>query len=115
MKPWRSSSQKQYTVYINHWIAFCHQKGKAVFCRDVNLVLDFLVSLEELDLGYSALNTAKSALFALLIVHKHDYWESTTHQKILERSLWKKSHTVPRYTLTLDTSGNYPPGKVALT
>ena len=104
MKSWRSGSQKQYAVYINRWITFCNQKGKSVFCRDVNLVLDFLVSLEELDLGYSAINTARSALSALLTVHKHDSLGNHPLIKRFLKGVYEKCPAVPRYTLTWDVN-----------
>ena len=72
MQSWRTSTQKQYQVYINQWVQFCLQDP---LCPTVTAVLDFLHSLFKQGLSYSTLNTARSAISNVEIqsnnVHGH--------------------------------------------
>ena len=62
MLPWRHSTHKQYKVYINKWVQFCKEKLLDPMHPTVNLLLEFLHKLYQQNLGYSALNTARSAV-----------------------------------------------------
>ena len=61
MQSWRTSTQKQYQVYMNQWVQFCLQRPQDPQ-PTVTAVLDFLHSLFKQVLSYSALNTAGSAI-----------------------------------------------------
>ena len=102
MKSWRSGSQKQYATYLNRWIAFCHDRATSVFCRDIHVVLDFLVTLADSGLGYSAINTARSALSVLLSVESRDSIGNHPLIKRFLKGIYEKSPSVPRYTMTWD-------------
>jgi len=60
------SSNKQYTTYLKKWLCFCKVKNILVSKPDLNDVLEFLSGLFEEGLGYSAINTARSALSLIL-------------------------------------------------
>lgn len=68
MRSWRQSTQKQYSTFIKRWISFCGERQTSTFHTSLNLILDFLTSLYESGVGYSALNTARSALSAVGII-----------------------------------------------
>ena len=61
---WRAGSAKQYGVYLKKWIHFCSQREDDPFSIDQMRLLRFLTELYEKGLGYSGLNTARSALSA---------------------------------------------------
>lgn len=58
---WRRSTQKQYATYISKWILFCDKRKINSVCPTLNQVLEFLNSLFESGLSYSAINSARSA------------------------------------------------------
>ncbi len=62
MLSWRNSTHKQYKVYINKWVQFCSEKSFDPLHPTVNTFLAFLHKLHQNNLGYSALNTARSAV-----------------------------------------------------
>jgi hypothetical protein len=53
--------QKQYAPYISKWILFCDKRKINSECPTLNQVLEFLNSLFESGLSYSAINSARSA------------------------------------------------------
>ena len=61
---WRESTQRQYQCYIEKWNSFCSERQIDPLCTTVNFVIDFLTDLFETGVGYSAINTARSALSA---------------------------------------------------
>ncbi len=62
MLSWRDSTHKHYKVYINKWVQFCSEKSFDPVHPTVNTLLAFLHKLHPNNLGYSALNTARSAV-----------------------------------------------------
>ena len=66
MASWRSGTQKQYKVYLEKWILFCCE-GEVNYCSPpISDALEFLMGLYAQGLGYSTLNTARSALSSIL-------------------------------------------------
>ena len=63
---WRSSTQKQYSSYITQWKDFCRVRNENCHKTSITLVLEFLYSLHAKGLGYSAINTARSAISSVL-------------------------------------------------
>ena len=63
---WRPGTVKQYHSYLRRWEKFCAQKAIVVEDASVENGIDFLASLYEDGLGYSAINTARSALSSVL-------------------------------------------------
>ena len=68
MASWRHGTQKQYSTYIKKWVHYCSERQIDKFQTNVNNVLEFLSELFEKNIGYSAINTARSALSAMGIV-----------------------------------------------
>jgi hypothetical protein len=68
---WRRSTQKQYATYISKWILLCDKRKINSVCPTLNQVLEFLNSLFESGLSYSAINSARSALSAYGINFNH--------------------------------------------
>lgn len=62
LSSWKDSTQKQYKTYITKWVHFCNTRNinpKTPVAREL---IEFLTELFLEGLGYSALNTAKSAV-----------------------------------------------------
>ena len=67
MASWREGTSKQYQTYLKRWRQYCDDKDIDLFQPEVNNGIEFLVSLYKAGLGYSAVNTARSALSSLLV------------------------------------------------
>ncbi|VDI66622.1 Hypothetical predicted protein [Mytilus galloprovincialis] len=66
MSSWKSSTKKQYQVYIRKWFKYCNKKQINCFQISVGTVLEFFTTLfKEGNLGYSSLNLARGALSSL--------------------------------------------------
>ena len=66
MASWRASTGKQYHIYLSRWEEFCKSRNINRFSASIENGIDFLASLYEKGLGYSAINTARSALSSVL-------------------------------------------------
>ena len=66
LQSWRQSSQKQYDGHIRKWLSFCSQRQVDPTCPSVEVAAEFLTTLYESDLSYSSINSARSALSAIL-------------------------------------------------
>ena len=62
---WRQGTKKQYKVFVKRWFQYCGERKISEIQISIATVLDFLTSLFENGLGYSSINTARSALSAL--------------------------------------------------
>ena len=62
---WRESTKRQYAVYFSCWNQYCASRNSDPFRKAVALVLHFLTKLFDEGLGYSAINTARSAVSAV--------------------------------------------------
>ena len=119
MSSWRPSTQKQYGPYIRQWMEFCSKRSENNSSPNLGTVIEFLTSLFDRNLGYSVVNTARSALSCIL------YTESGQtigrHPMIVRfmKGVFEKS--LPRNNVTWDTKIvlSYlrtlsPPAKLAL-
>ena len=66
MASWRPGTGKQYHSYLGRWEKFCAQKAIVVEDTSIENGIDFLASLYKDGFGYSAINTARSALSSVL-------------------------------------------------
>lgn len=65
MKSWRRSTRKQYNIYLKRFIEFCNTHGKEPGDKSAKTAIEFLTELYHKGCGYSAINTARSALSSL--------------------------------------------------
>ena len=68
LSSWRKSTQRQYTPYINKWLQYCNSRKMDQLSATIEDGVNFLAELYEKGIGYSALNTARSALSTTLMV-----------------------------------------------
>lgn len=68
LSSWRKTSSKQYKSYLLRWESFCTNKNIDKFTCEVEQGLEFLAHLFDEGLGYSAINTARSALSSVIIL-----------------------------------------------
>ena len=65
---WRSGTTKQYQTYLRKWQDYCEERSLDSFEPGVENAIEFLVSLYISGLGYSAINTARSALATIIVM-----------------------------------------------
>lgn len=104
MSSWRTGTKKQYSTSIKKWFTSCRERQIDTFQVPVNIILDFLTELYENGLGYSAINTSRSALSALGIVQ--DGFAIGAHPVVIRfmKGIHNLRPSVPRYVTTWDVS-----------
>jgi len=65
MSSWRKSTKREYQCYISRWLQYCDKQQVFQVSVSVNDVIEFLTEQYNKGFGYSALNTARGALFSL--------------------------------------------------
>ncbi|XP_046857491.1 uncharacterized protein LOC124450864 [Xenia sp. Carnegie-2017] len=76
---WRAGTRKQYEGHLERWRQYCYQRHINPFSPTVEEGINFLAELFKKGLGYSALNTARSALssivsYQIVLVLEHTHW-----------------------------------------
>ena len=104
LKSWRLGTQKQYNVYIKKWLIYCNTNKTNIFTPRTAAVLDFLAELSESGLKYSAINTARGALSAIITPDKGITIGSHPLVKRLLKGIFEMSPPTPRYTQTWDVN-----------
>ena len=66
MGAWRPGTKKVYSNYLRKWAVFCLQFKVPLLTPSLPQVCKFLTSLDKRNLGYGAINAARSALAAIL-------------------------------------------------
>ena len=97
----RTSTQKQYDSYLKAWFDFCAQHQRDPFELDVPFGISFLEQLRH-NVGYSALNTARSALSSILIPRDNVPFGQNRLVKLFMRGVYNIKPPQPRYVLTWD-------------
>lgn len=104
MSSWRPSTQKQYGLYIRQWLDFSRQRNNDHSTSPVGTVMEFLTFLFNRGLGYSSVNTARSALSCIL------YTDSGSpigqHPLIIRfmKGVFEKRPALPRNMVICDTN-----------
>ena len=104
LNSWRTATQKQYQVYLEKWQSFADKRAVDSLHPPVNDVLEFLQELYARGLGYSCLNTARSALSSFIVL---DGNITVGNHPLVHRFLkgvFQTRPDSPPYTSTLDTS-----------
>lgn len=106
-KSWRPGTQTQYDIYIKRWYNFCSQRDVSPFLPDLNAVLCFLLELFNgsplyKPLGYSAINTARSALSTFVTIERQPIGQHPVVCRFL-KAVFNERPALPRYTMIWDT------------
>ncbi len=65
MSSWRDKTKRQYNVYLRRYQTFCGRQRVDPLSCDIHIFINFLHELYEEGLGYSTINTARSAISSL--------------------------------------------------
>ena len=101
---WRTETTKQYDVYLKRWEQFCQSKGIDRLDASVENGTDFLATLFTSGLGYSAIDSARSALSSVLILPNNITFG--THPLVARflKGVFELKPSLPRYSSIWDVS-----------
>ena len=103
MQSWRDSTKKQYRVYYQKWMLFCSGRKCDALSPTIGEVLDFLTDLHKSGLGYSAMNTARSALSSIIKIDNIPAGQHPLVKRFL-RAVFNIKPALPRYSHSWDVS-----------
>ena len=98
----RTGTSKQYQVYLGRWLQFCQSKGIPHMAASIDHGIDFLATLFASGLGYSAINTARSALSSVLILPDNTTFGSHPLVTRLLKGVFELKPSLPRYSSIWD-------------
>jgi hypothetical protein len=98
MASWRDGTSKQYQVYLERWQKFCSRKNIDVLQPRVGEGIEFLVSLYKSGLGYSAINTARSALSSALTIQEGGTFGVHPLVSRCMKGIFELKPALPRYS-----------------
>ncbi|XP_028394449.1 uncharacterized protein LOC114518643 [Dendronephthya gigantea] len=102
MATWRQTTGKQYQCYLLKWISFCQENRINIEQADINDGLKFLTFLYNQGVGYSAINTARSALSAVITLGSHrTFGEHPLVTRFL-KGVFELKPSLPRYSVVWD-------------
>jgi len=78
MQSWSANTHKQYQPFVAQWLAFCRGRETNPYDPPIGTVFNFLVTLHDIGLKYSTLNTAKNAISAFQTPRYHTTWKVQT-------------------------------------
>ena len=104
MASWRTGTTKQYDVYLKRWEQFCQSNGINRFDANVENGIDFLATLFTSGLGYSAINTARSALSSVLILPNNITFGAHPLVARFLKGVFELKPSLPRYSSIWDVS-----------
>ncbi|PFX20474.1 hypothetical protein AWC38_SpisGene15072 [Stylophora pistillata] len=71
LQSWRKSTKQQYKPFITKWEQYCCQREINPFSATIEHGINLLAELYDTRIGYSALNTARCALFTVCFTSEH--------------------------------------------
>ncbi|XP_067021506.1 uncharacterized protein [Acropora muricata] len=100
MQSWSANTHKQYQPYVAQWLKFCRGRETNPYDPPIGTLLDFLVTLHDKGLKYSTLNTAKSAISAVILpTNNHTIGTHPLVSRFM-RGIYKSNPPTPGYHTT---------------
>ena len=101
---WRKSTQRQYKPYIVKWEQYCSSRKLDQLSTTVEDGVNFLAELYQGGSGYSALNTARSALSTTLMISDSETFGSHPLVSRFMKGAFETRPSLPRYGETWDVN-----------
>jgi len=98
------SSKTQYDSSLRRWEEFCVVKNVNPLSSDIRIILDFITHLYGLNLGYSAINTSRSALSLILPTIEGFTVGSHPLVRRAMKAVGRQRPPRPRYSSTWDVT-----------
>lgn len=96
--------KKQYRTYIEKCVSFCYKRKIYIFEANVDSVLTYLTELYNAGLGYSCINTARSALSSFLQLENCVSVGSHPLVRRFMKGVFNLRLSLPRYNVTWDVN-----------
>lgn len=104
MSSWQDSTKKQYRTYLARWHKFSFKRFCDPLQLTVTYVIEFLTELFQSGIGYSCLNTAQSALSAVIVFP--DNTPAGSHPLVIRfmKGVFERRPSLPKYKSTWDVN-----------
>jgi len=99
---WRAGTRKQYEGYLGRWRQYFGQRNINPFSPTVEEGINFLVELFEKGLGYSALNTARSALSSIITLSSNISFGTHPLVRRFLKGGFESHPSLPRHNIIWD-------------
>ena len=87
-KSWRSGTARQYRTYLQKWDLFCSRRNIDPLHPPIQEGINFLAELFAAGIGYSCLNTTRSALSSIITLPGgSELWTPFLSDTLLEGSI----------------------------
>ena len=97
---WRESTHKQYQTYVKAWLSFCANHSINVLQPYLQDILEFFIAQSK-KLGYSAVNTARSALSTFITIDGLNSGDHPLVSRFMPGAC-NQNPALPRYSETRD-------------
>ena len=97
MDAWRLSTKKVYTTYLNKWSTYCIERNINILNPTLPQACRFLRMLSDAGVGYSALNTARSAMSTILPSFGKNTFGSHPYVCLLLKGAYERNPPKPKY------------------
>ena len=101
---WRQSTQRQYAPYIKKWQRYCSSRKLDPFSTTVENGVNFLAELYREGIGYSASNTARSALSTTYMLKTSGTFGSYALVGRFMKGVFESRPSLPRCSETWDVN-----------
>ena len=98
---WRTGTQSRSGTYIREWSGFCTKQQIDPMQPHIIKVLEFLHSLKMRNVGYSVINTARSAFSRFIANDNHTFGMNPLVLRYL-KNLFNECPVLPKYSFTWD-------------
>ena len=111
----RPGTKKQYKTYLKKWKNYCNSKGIRPVSASITKCINLSAEPEESGIGYSAVNTARSALSTILVVNDTFSFDMHPLVKKFLKGVFEQKPSLPRYEVIWDVNQvlnrlrSYPP------
>jgi hypothetical protein len=102
LKGRRLSSLKLYDTYLRRWRNFCSERFLDCLHSNVTTGLAYLQSLVALGLGFSAINTARSAISSVILLPTGQHFGVHNDVKLFMKGVFNSRPPRARYVSTWD-------------
>ena len=99
---WRKSTQRRNIPYLNKWDRYCHSRLLNPLSATVGV--NFLAILYDEGMGYSALNTARSALSTVFTLQNNQTFGIHPLVTRFMKGVFETRPSLPRYSETWDVN-----------
>ena len=104
LSSWRDATKKQYNSYIKRWIRFCGERNVNIMSSDLKDVINFMtMCMDELKLGYSALNTVRTSLSSFIMIDSHSIGSHPIISRFM-KGVFQIKPAIPKNNVIWDTS-----------